>query len=424
MKNYKRRTYDHRIKLAVIKSKNINLFPELNIPATTAKNWINRGLNNVVTNNIFDLNHKELELKCIDLEEKVKILESKFKLLKVVSKALGLNTQYERYKADVKKNIIESINVAKSVLTLDLCLKTVGLSKQRFSGWLARMKSCSLTDFSSCPKVFKTKLMPTEIQKIKTYVENPNYSHFSLTSLWLYVRKTEELTVSRSSWFRVIRELKLARENRKKYFCRPKIGFKSSDPNGSWHIDVSVLRFNNVKAYIQAVRDNFSRLILAYKVGLTYGGEETKLLIEEAIKKSQELGYLNIPEVISDKGSENINTHVGSLQNENYIKLTLAQVDIKFSNSMIESFFHQLKNRYLYYKDIHSVEELKKHIDFYIKEHNEVIPFISLGGATPLDAYKSKAAVIVDKNMEKEKVKSTIVKRIEFYNSLNCQKCS
>lgn len=37
---------------------------------------------------------------------------------------------------------------------------------------------------------------------------------------------------------------------------------------------------------------------------------------------------------------------------------------------MIESFFHQLKNRYLYYKKLDVFPTLEKHFNFYIKEHN------------------------------------------------------
>ena len=89
--------------------------------------------------------------------------------------------------------------------------------------------------------------------------------------------------VSSSSWFRIIKALKLRREERKKYFCEPKTGYRAMRPNESWHIDVSVLRFNGLKDYVQAIRDNFSRMILAHKVSLTYGGLETKELLEAAI---------------------------------------------------------------------------------------------------------------------------------------------
>jgi putative transposase len=422
MKSQKR-VYDHRLKHAIARTGNINLFPELKIPKTTAKNWIRRGICDVVSVEAFDLDREKLELKCIELENQVIALKATSELIKVVAVLLGLTLQYQRFSGDVKKKIVDAIEKAKLVLPLNSCLEAVGLSKQRFANWLSRMKTCQLEDFSSCPKTHITRLMPKETSAIGRLVKDPTFSHFSLTSLWLHARNTNEVIVSLSSWFRTIRDLKLNREDRKKYYCEPKSGYRATSPNQSWHIDVSVLRFNGLRAYVQAVRDNFSRMILAYKVSLTYGGEETKALLEAAVKKAQEFGYFNVPEVIADQGTENVNSYVHDLDSRSFIKLVLAQIDIHFSNSMIESFFHQLKNRVLYYKDIHTLEVLTGHIDFYVKEHNEVIPFFALGGSTPIQAYRSAQAVMVNKEKDKEIAKAAVQRRIKFHQSLSCRVC-
>ncbi|MEI2763254.1 hypothetical protein [Methanothrix soehngenii] len=101
----------------------------------------------------------------------------------------------------------------------------------------------------------------------------------------------------------------------------------------------------------------------------------------------------------------------------------MAQIDIQFSNSMIESFFHQLKNHDLYFRDIHILPVLADHIDFYVYEHNEVIPFLALGGATPLKAYISPGSVIVNKVKYQEITKAAIQNRIQFHRSLTCPFC-
>ena len=138
----KRRVYDHRIKQAIARTGNIDLFPELNIPKTTAKNWIHRGMGEVVTNDAFDLGREALELKCFELEEQVKSQQARFTLLKFVSNALGLNVQYQRFTSDLKQKIIAAIEVAKLSVPISECLVTIGLSKQKFSHWLSRMKAC------------------------------------------------------------------------------------------------------------------------------------------------------------------------------------------------------------------------------------------------------------------------------------------
>ena len=44
-----RRTYDHRVKEQIIRTRNPDLFPELGIPRSTALSWIRRGLGEVVS---------------------------------------------------------------------------------------------------------------------------------------------------------------------------------------------------------------------------------------------------------------------------------------------------------------------------------------------------------------------------------------
>ena len=43
------RTYDHRIREAIVRTGNPKLFPQLNIPRSTARAWIRRGERDVVT---------------------------------------------------------------------------------------------------------------------------------------------------------------------------------------------------------------------------------------------------------------------------------------------------------------------------------------------------------------------------------------
>ena len=93
------------------------------------------------------------------------------------------------------------------------------------------------------------------------------------------------------------------------------------------------------------------------------------------------------------------------------------------SNSLIEAFFHQLKNRYLYFQDISTFEILVKHIDFYVKENNEVIPFLSIGGVTPLQAYTVPESTKLNKVKNQEMTKEAIQKRIKFRQNLTCANC-
>ena len=87
------------------------------------------------------------------------------------------------------------------------------------------------------------------------------------------------------------------------------------------------------KVYIHAVIDNFSRRILAWQADETYDTSTTSKLLIEAAKGLEDV----VPKVFMDSGVENLNANVDALVAIGTIQRILAQVDVVFSNSMIES---------------------------------------------------------------------------------------
>ncbi len=45
------------------------------------------------------------------------------------------SVQYQRFTSDVKKKIIDAIEVAKLSIPISECLDVIGLSKQKFANW-------------------------------------------------------------------------------------------------------------------------------------------------------------------------------------------------------------------------------------------------------------------------------------------------
>jgi putative transposase len=87
--------------------------------------------------------------------------------------------------------------------------------------------------------------------------------------------------------------------------------------------------------------------------------------------------------VVTDGGCENVNSDVDGLLEEEGLRHTLAQVDVTFSNSMIEAFWRSLKHSWLYLLSLESVESLRLLVDFYVRQHNEVMPHAAFEGQTP-----------------------------------------
>jgi hypothetical protein len=98
----------------------------------------------------------------------------------------------------------------------------------------------------------------------------------------------------------------------------------------------------------------------------------------------------NCPEhtiVVADSGSENVNGAVDDLLDGEDLSRVLAQVEITFSNSMIEAFWRSLKHSWLYLHSLDSIAALHRLIEFYVKAHNEVMPHSAFEGQTPNEMF-------------------------------------
>ena len=118
-------------------------------------------------------------------------------------------------------------------------------------------------------------------------------------------------------------------------------------------------------------------MILAHHVSTCYGGESNVNPIKQAFKQSKE----DTPEIITDGESEKNNYQVHEYSQTTKGKITIAGIDIDFSNSMRESSLHRLKNKYLYYLNLKNLKSVKRYVDFFCNR---------LGGLTPFEAFSGE----------------------------------
>ena len=74
------RHYDHRIKLMIHKTKNPNLFPELDIPWSTALTWIKNIPADIVTLASFDQTNDKIIIENRNLQNEIDTLKTKLDL--------------------------------------------------------------------------------------------------------------------------------------------------------------------------------------------------------------------------------------------------------------------------------------------------------------------------------------------------------
>jgi transposase InsO family protein len=151
-------------------------------------------------------------------------------------------------------------------------------------------------------------------------------------------------------------------------------------------LDVTIIRLlDGTRAYLHAVIDNYSRRILSWTPEDRLGSGGTCRILREAAVQLSSGSRETI--MIADSGSENVSGDVDDLLDSEELTRVLAQVEVTFSNSMIEAFWRSLKHAWLYLHALDSFAALRHLIEFYVVAHNEVMPHSAFKGQTPDEMY-------------------------------------
>ena len=139
---------------------------------------------------------------------------------------------------------------------------------------------------------------------IHELVTSEDYRHVPTGTLSRLAQRIGKVFASASTWYRLVREHGWRRPRQRVHPATPKVGIRASRPNEIWHIDTSVLRLlDGSRAYLQAVIDNFSRRVLAWKVTGTFDPNATVGILLTAAKG---IGG-DKPLLLADGGVENFN---------------------------------------------------------------------------------------------------------------------
>ena len=340
-------TYDHRIREAVLESGNRDLFPELEIPQSTIRSWIHRGLPDVVTSEWVTSDRAALLSEIHALRQRTALLAGVVGLLAAMLRASRSRIDYERHAdGESKAALLRAIERASTVLPLRSALRIARLSPSRYHSWRQLEAGCELEDQPSCPRVRPTRLTAAEIESMRTLAESGEHRHMSLRALALHAQRIGKVVASPSTWYRFARKLAWGRPRRRLYPAKPKVGIRASAPGELLHLDVTIIRlFDGTRAYLHAAIDNYSRRILSWSLEDRLGSGGTCRLLRDAACQLRSGSQRTT--VVTDAGCENVNSDVDGLLEDEGLRRTLAQVDVTFSNSMIEAFWRSLKHSWL-----------------------------------------------------------------------------
>jgi hypothetical protein len=127
-------------------------------------------------------------------------------------------------------------------------------------------------------------------------------------------------------------------------------------------------------------------------------------------------------QVYMDSGVENLNRVVDPLFEGPDLERVLAQVDVTFSNSMIEAWWRSLKHQWLYLHQLDSIATVRRLVEFYVQQHNEVIPHSAFRGLTPDEVYFEKSNEVVE-HLKAQRAEARTL-RLAMNRKASCSECS
>lgn len=292
-----------------------------------------------------------------------------------------------------KEQVLNCIEDVKSQIGLSETLELFHLSKTTYHNWLVEIKSkCLDSPFQLCQKRFPHQLTIGEIDKMKELLINKEFFHWPISSLCFYALKKNILNISLASWYKYSRALGIRRPkpiSRKK---KRKLGIRATNPNEIWHTDITRVELSNgLKYQVYLLVDNYSRKILNWRIGEKVSGLTSTTMIKETFDKVFDQLKTSVM-VLADGGPENKPNLLSESMREQHVKLLrkTALKDIDFSNSIVEAINKILKNSFLHHFEIKTFEELKRLIEQFVKDYNEIRPHCSLNGLTPDEAYTNQ----------------------------------
>jgi len=389
-----RRAYDHRLRDLVCEGRDPGLFHHIGVPRSTAASWLRRGPRPVISAEVLAMDQQELQAEVLALQRRVRLLLAVIRLAFLLVRLSGFCLDSQRVPdGNTKRSILAALAHAQKAIPLGVALRVLRLSPSRYHAWNNLAQDCPRDDRASCPRTKPSQLTGKEICEMRDMVVSPDYRHMTIRGLALHAQRIGKVFAAAATWARVARERGWLRPRRRLYPPKPKQGIRASSPNEYWHIDVTVIRLlDGTRTYLHAVIDNLSRRILAWKLVLRLEPKTTCQVLVEAAK--------NLPSgsepatVVADSGVENVNGVVDALLGLGKLRRVLAQVEVTFSNSMIEAWWRSLKHRWLYLHQLESFVTLEKLIAFYVEQHNSVVPHSAFAGRTPDEMYFERGAQI------------------------------
>jgi putative transposase len=415
------RIYDHRLRELVRRTGDPRLAIDLGVPRSTAMGWVSGEAQSVVSLDVLDKAAVDLQAEVLKLRRRVPTLSAIVRLLMTLLRISGF--QLERahvLNPRTRAVILRAAERADSALPKRAVLRILGISATRYGVWQRAERGCDVEDQVSCLRSVPNQLTAGEVATIKSMVTDERFRHVPTGRLAVLAQRLGKVFASPSTWYRLVRDRDWRRPRVRRHPESPKQGIRAKGPDEIWHIDTSSVRLlDGTKVWLHAVIDNFSRKVLAWRVANRFEIANTVEVLEDAVQSA--VTRDRQPELMADGGVENYNEKVDHLEEQGMLRRVRALVDVRFSNSMIESWWHTLKHQWLYLHPLESVAAVRRYVAFYVSEYNARIPHAAFQGQTPDEMYYGRGeAIPIDLESARREARR---RRLAANRAASCGRC-
>ena len=411
--------YDHRLRRLIQKTGDLDLAVRYGVPRSTARGWLKQASTDVVSIDVLDMDAEALQREVLYLRRRITRLLALLHLVVVAIKVAEFSFDRVRIPDGTRKQrLLRAIERTRTHLPLRDVLKLIGMSNTRYHAWLGKQE-CGLDDQPCCPRSTPQQITREECLVIRDMVTADEYRHVPTGTLARLAQRLGRVFASPTTWYRLVRANKWRRPRQRVHPAKPTVGIRATRPNEVWHVDTTLIRLlDGSKAYLHAIIDNFSRRVLAWRVNDTFIPAVTGELLIEAAREIEDAK----PQVLVDGGVENYNTAVDKLVDSGLLKRILAQTEIRYSNSLIESWWRVIKHQWLFLNTLETAASVKKLVAFYVEQHNSHLPHSAFKGQTPDEMYFGTGDGI-PKKLEEAKLQAREL-RLKSNRERNCHVCA
>ncbi|MCR9143374.1 MAG: DDE-type integrase/transposase/recombinase, partial [bacterium] len=371
---------------SLIVATQIGLLPERfleTIPASTISGWRKYEIRKVIGLDcedpiLHDLDFHRQFLNVGALRATAKALFRIYKFYEsIIANVRGVKRIWKASKAE----IVELVRRIQPAFGLERACRMARISVSCFHNW-KNDPECANSPIGVCRKRHPLQISIVEEKIIKQYATNPEYAGWSLASLWLQILRDGAAAFSVTTFRKYVRILQIIRPKFRK--PRRRIGIRADAPLVLLHMDTTVFRTaDRTKFFVHLIVDNFSRAILGWRLMRTNNSKDVMENLSE-VCEAHDLMRSEVT-VLTDDGSENLGQVSDFFQRPgNFMKKLVAQVDIDFSNSMVEAVNKVLKYQFLFPKGsrLRTGNDLRRALEIEIERYNNRPQFV-LHGLTP-----------------------------------------